>query len=596
MSIFGAKVAAAAAATTIPTAATVVAQQAQQRDEIIAASRAMEPSAPLNIPGCMRPLYPHQQAAVEYIDGAIRRFGGAIVGDDMGLGKTAVALAMVALWKARGAGGPVIIVTPPAVLGGLQREIAQAFPSLTLTVVQGRKPLPKVPSTDIVWMSDDSLTMRAHLTEVDLSVTNKHGERVEVVSRLVRAASAFIRDEAHRDKGVGGRPKGTRSRAATSLMVSEALRATGKPVLVMTGTLTLNRPVEAIIPIRMAGGSTLLKTIAESNVEHGFLTRYCTGKQTMVGGKIKSSWDGAQHLDVLHNNLRSTVYVRREKADLDPSVLPNFGWAVVPMAFSEALLAPLTRIEKDMLAMIEEQHGVEAMMRASRAEAIVRITKMRQELGRVKAEAAVRYVCDLIDDSDGRDSIVVFYEHAAAHDALALAFMSAGVNVCALNGAEKGKAAVIDRFQSRPALLADLDAAVQAGDHVAIAAATEALAEVPQVMLIQMGAGGQGVTVTAARHAVWVQLGWSGIAQQKDRIYRCDDMTAARAARGETVQYHVLEVVRTDGRTTFDGALWTVVQGKQSVCDAVNIGNGEATLSADAVMVAALNLWYANAH
>jgi len=595
MSIFGTQVAAVAATTVVPTAATVAAQQAEQRAAIISASTALEPQGSVMVPGCTRPLYPHQQAAVEYISAALTRFGGAIVGDDMGMGKTAVALSMVALWKQAGATGPTIIVTPPAVLGGLQREMREAFPALTMTVVQGRKPLPKVPTTDIVWMSDDSLTMRAHLTEVDLHAS-KTGERVEVASRLVHAAAGFIRDEAHRDKGVGGRPKGVRSRAATSLLVADALRIAGKPVLAMTGTLTLNRPVEAIIPIKMAGGSHLLKTIAESTSEHGFLVRFCTGRQTVVGGKVKSSWDGAQNLDVLHSNLRSTVYVRREKADLDPASLPNFGWAVVPMAFSEALLGPLTRIEKDMLALIEEQHGVEAMMRASRAEAIVRITKMRQELGRVKAEAAARYVADLIDDSDGRDSVVVFYEHGAAHDALLKAFMGAGLTTCSLNGAEKNKGEVIELFQSRVERLAALDAAVDAEDYVAIAAATAALDEAPQVMLIQMGAGGQGVTVTAARHAVWVQLGWSGIAQQKDRIFRCDAITKARAERGETVQYHVLETVRVDGRTTFDGALWSVVQGKQAVCDAVNIGREGATISEEAVMTAALNEWYANVH
>lgn len=595
MSIFGSQVATAAAATVVPTAATVVAQAHAQRDSIIAASKALAVDTPVVVPGITRPLYDHQQAAVAYVQDAIARFGGAIVGDDMGMGKTSVALAMVALWKASGqyGHGPVIIVTPPANLGGYQREIRDAFPTLTMHVVQGRKPLVHVPHADVVWMSDDALTMRAHLTE---AAFDGKGNRVEVASRLVQAACAYIRDEAHRDKGVGGRPQTTKSRAATSLLVAQAMHDAGKPVLVLTGTLTSNRPVEAIVPIRMAGGSTLLKTIAESTTEHGFLVRYCTGRQTMVGGKVKSSWDGANDLDVLHANLRSTVYVRREKSDLGEGVLPHFGWSIVPMAFSEALLGTLTRIERDMLALIEEQHGVQAMLRAARAEAIVRITKMRQELGRVKAEAAVRYVVDLLDESDGKDSAVVFYEHGTALDALRMAFLKAGIVTCEMNGTTSDRRAVEDAFQGRPALVAAVEAAAEAGDHVALAAANAALNEAPQVILAQMQSAGQAVTLTAARHAVWVQLGWSagGLAQQRDRIRRCDDMSKARAEAGVGVQFHVLEVVRTDGRTTFDGSLWKVLEAKAKACDAVNAGR-EVTLSDDDVMEAALVDWYANA-
>lgn len=603
MPLFSAQVTAAAAQ--VPSAATIAAQRAAERASIIAASSALagdEVTVPGMVPGS---LYPWQHAAVRYATAAIARHGGAVIGDDMGLGKTRVALALIALWRAADPTlGPVLVVTPPANLGGYQREMAAAFPGLRMFVAQGRKTTRIPAGTDVLWMSDDALTMRAWLTCGD-SMPDAYGKSHPLPSTICQSLAGFVRDEAHRDKGNAGRPSTARSRAATSLLVGQVLRDAGRPTVVMTGTLTTNRPVEALLPLKIAGGSALVKTIAESNTEHSFLVRFCTGKQSVVGGKIKSSWDGAENLAQLHENLRATVYVRREKSDLDPSALPHFGWQVVPMAFGDGALSKLTRIEQDMLALIEEQHGPAAAWRAARAETIVRIGKMRQELGRVKAEATVRYVADLLDDSEGRDSAVVFYEHTEALDALRLSFLKAGITTAEVNGGTRDRRAVEDAFQSRPALLAEVErlAALaaettgteQAQHLAALNTAQRALTDAPQVVLAQLQAAGQALTLTAARHAVWCQLPWSAgmLAQQRDRIRRCDVMSAERAARGESVQFHVLEVVRASGKTTFDASMWRVLEGKAAATDAVNAGR-DVTLPDESVMEAALIDWYAN--
>lgn len=601
MSLFSAQVIAAAAA--VPSPAQVAADAAAERQATIAASSALsgdEVVIPGMVPGA---LYPWQHAAVAYALGAISRHGGAVIGDDMGLGKTRVALALIALWRAAApAGGPALVVTPPANLGGYQRELAAAFPGLRMFVAQGRKTTRIPADTDIVWMSDDALTMRAWLCAGSVMVD---GVERPAPSSLTTSLCGYVRDEAHRDKGNAGRPSTARSRAATSLLVAETLRAQGRPNVVMTGTLTTNRPVEALVPLKIAGGSALVKTIAGSTTEHSFLVKFCTGKQTLVGGKIKSSWDGAQNLAELHQNLRATVYVRREKGDLDPSALPHFGWQIVPMAYGEGSLSTLTRIEQDLLALIEEQQGLAAMWRAARAETIVRIGKMREELGRVKAEAAVRYVTDLLDESDGVDSAVVFYEHTKALDLLRAAFMKAGITVAEVNGLTRDRRAVEDAFQSRPALLAEVQrlaevAATSTGTEqaeaiAAMTTAQRALADAPQVVLAQLQAAGQALTLTAARHAVWVQLPWSAgmLAQQRDRIRRCDVVSAERAARGESVQFHVLEVVRSSGKPTFDSAMWSVLESKAAAVDAVNAGQ-DVTLPEDSVMEAALIEWFAH--
>ena len=604
MSLFSAQVQQVAAATTVPTPTTIAAQAAASEAAIIAASSALAIDTPVAVPGLVPDgMYPWQHAAVAYALGSIARHGGAVIGDDMGLGKTRVALALISIWRAAGATGPCLVVTPPANLGGYQREMADAFPSLRMFVAQGRKTTRIPADADIVWMSDDALTMRAWLTQGERKLED--GRTVAVPSSVTTSLCGYVRDEAHRDKGNGGRPSTTRSRAAVSLLVSETLRNAGKPVVVMTGTLTTNRPVEALVPLKIAGGSALVKAIAQSTTEHSFLVRYCTGKQTLVGGKVKSSWDGAQNLAELHQRLRATCYVRREKSDLDPAALPHFGWQIVPFAIGEGLLTTLNRIERDMLAMIEEQHGIAAMFRAARAETIVRIGKMRAELGKVKADAAVRYVVDLLDESEGQDSAVVFYEHTLALDPMREAFMKAGIVVAEVNGLTRNRRAVEDAFQSRPALLAEVKRLAevigsttgteQADAIAAMAVAQRDLDDAPQVVLAQLQAAGQALTLTAARHAVWVQTPWSAgmLAQQRDRIRRCDAISADRAAAGVSVQFHVLQVQRTNGKPTFDHSMWKIVEAKAEATDAVNAGR-DVTLPDESVMEAALIDWYAN--
>jgi hypothetical protein len=115
-----------------------------------------------------------------------------------------------------------------------------------------------------------------------------------------------------------------------------------------------------------------------------------------------------------------------------------------------------------------------------------------------------------------------------------------------------------------------------------------------QVMLAQLQAAGQAVTLTAARHSVWLQTPWSAgmLAQQKDRNRRCDTVSRDRAERGETVEYHVLQAAKDDGRDTFDMAMWRVVEAKAKVCDAVNAGQ-DVTLPDEAIMFEALREWFA---
>lgn len=546
---------AATAATTAHIPAPVIPQAMVDEQAIIAASHLTE-ADPIDLPGLAQAMRPWQDAALQYCFDSFERWGCVLEGDDMGLGKTRVALALIKLNRWQGQ-GPAIVVTPPANLGTYQRELEAAFPDMKMYMAKGRTPCRIPADTDIVWMSDDALTMRAWLSAGERVVRiNGKDHKTLIPSALLSSACLYVRDEIHRDKGAQAKPT---LRAKVSLLAGNTMRENGRYVVGMTGTMLQNRPVEAFLPLQIIGGEALVKAMVPgANTMGSFLVRYCAGDTNGHG----TTWNGASHTAELHERLRATVYVRREKSEIDPEALPHFGWQIVPLALGSGVLAKYERAEQDLLDLILEEKGPEAAFRASRAEAIVRMQRLWQEAGKAKAKATVEYTQQLIEDGD---QAIVWYQHTDVFETLLAEFTKAGIRCGWINGATRDRRAMEDEFQ--------------AGGT--------------QVMLAQLQAAGQAVTLTAARHSVWTQTPWSAgmLAQQKDRNRRCDDVSRDRAARGESIEYHVLQAAHENGKPTFDVAMWNVVEAKAKVCDAVNAGQ-DVTLPDESIMFEAMRTWF----
>jgi SWI/SNF-related matrix-associated actin-dependent regulator 1 of chromatin subfamily A len=516
------------------------------------------PAIPVVVPGMVRPYRTHQAAAHLAANADIAAWGAALLGDDMGLGKTQVLAALIS--ERIGGGKYAIVVIPPVALAGYQQDFAAAFPHLRVVHLKGRK-VYKRPDADVYLINDDSQTMAAWLTYT--TVEHKGGRDVKVQhgNDFVKGAALIGRDEIHRDKGNQGKPTG---RARTMLAVGAAARERRIPIVGMTGTLLTNRPVEAFIPLQILGGEALVTAVTPgARKASGFLFRYCAPQTSRFGTSF-----GGVDLDEarkLHDYLRRTIYVRREKADLGDD-LPHSGWIIKPIALN-GVLARYERIERDFLNLVAEEEGPEAMWRKGRAEAITRMQAMWEEAGVAKAPAAIEYVQDLVDQ--GR-KVVVFYYHQRTWDKLANGFARAGTDFTTINGSVTGEARTmaVEDFQNGTAT----------------------------VLLAQIKAAGMAVTLTAAADAVFVQVPWSAgdLKQAADRILRTDDRTYARAAAGETITWHVLQAAHDDGTSTFDMAMWSILEGKAKVCDAVNAGR-PVTMSDESIMQQALEAWYPQA-
>jgi hypothetical protein len=572
-------------------------------DAWLASSKALEPATPVTIPDMVRPFLPWQAAAFVYALAAIKRWGGALLGDDMGMGKTQVLLALAAhfLRTALGIGGRrpyAVIIAPLVTTAGYMGDVQAAFPNLRLHVVKGRT-VRELPEADLYLLSDDPLTVKAWM--IDEVTHDVNGNKLDKPrmdpSAFARGAAILLRDELHRDKGKGKENATDGVRANAMMALGKAFRQMGKPIVGATGTLLLNRPIESYLPLQVVGGQDLLMTLTPGASKHSsFKWRYCNPRKVHIGnGRYATDFSGidaAAALD-LHEYMRRTIYVRREKSDLPkycdlghanavendtcdqcgqelhPS-LPNSGWLVSPLALDDVTMTRYRRIEKDLLNLILEEHGWEAMSRAQKAEAVVRMGKLRTEAGVAKCQASVEYIANLVDQGH---QVVAFYHNTEVMHDLLKGLTGLRLTVSAINGKVKGdeRVDVIQEFQS-----GDCD-----------------------VVLCQIDAAGIGVTLTAAPHAVFVQLPWSAgaLKQAADRILRCDDRTRDRARAGESVTWHVLQTCKSDGTATIDERIFGVLRDKAAVVDAINAGRDVTFAAGDdeeeAVQYEVLRQWCA---
>lgn len=555
-----------------------------------------------HVPGMARPFLPHQEVALRYALDALLRWPGVLIGDDMGLGKTQVMLALIAHFLAK-APGYAVVIAPPVTFGGWASDMNAAFPGLTIAQLKGRS-APKVcttcghgwdtpttdvpcttapshtahvvlPHADVLFVSDDPLTMRAWFT---------HGldsKKRFVLSNTILDAAVIVRDEIHRDKGADGRPSSPTSRAKLMLAIGDAMRGQA-PIIAATGSLTVNRPIEALIPMTVLGNLDLLKALAPGiRNAIGFAFRYCAP----VNGGYGYSYAGTDHarLPELHERLRATVMLRRNKQDIGN--LPHFEWRVLPYALN-GKLARLRRLEDEFLDLIREEEGVESMWRKARAEAITKMQAMWQEAGVAKGQATVDYLLDVegVNLTAGKP-VILFYWHGSALDALTKALGPVRLLDPALGVDAKGKG------RTRPLRVGTINGKVTGTRRQTTI--DEFQAGKVDVLCAQLKSAGIGVTLTAAADAVFVQCPFSAgdLAQAAGRILRTDQISRDRAAAGEGVRYHVLLATHESGEPTFDHAQFSMVENKATITDVINSGE-EVTMPTDSVMLGALRQWF----
>ena len=382
---------------------------------------------------------PFQRAGIAY---AMDR-KAVLIADEMGLGKTIEAIGLV---NAVPAIRSVLVVCPASLKTNWLRELERWLTRpMTVAICNGDTP------------------------DVDIRITN-----YEQLHKLPLApVDMIVIDEAHYLKN----PKAKRTK-----LVGKFAKLADLKVL-MTGSPILNRPIElhSLLDILDPGAWAFWP----------YAMTYCDGFKGQWG------WDftGASNLGDLQRKLRSTLMVRRLKADV-LTELPPKRRQIVPLSAKaySAVLKAEAKAQSDIDADIEalelardlaEAVGDKAAydeavqnLHARHSIAFTEMSRVRHESATAKAPAVADHVEALLESVD---KVIVMAHHHDVIDLLVGRLNEYGV--VSLDGRDNqaNRQDAVDRFQSDP------DTRVFVGS---------------------IQAAGVGLTLTAASLVVFAELDW----------------------------------------------------------------------------------------
>jgi SWI/SNF-related matrix-associated actin-dependent regulator 1 of chromatin subfamily A len=457
-------------------------------------------------------LYPFQKAGVAYALGA----GNVLIADQMGLGKTPTSLVTVATSGAF----PCVVICPASLKRNWEREAKRWVPGKRVAVLNGTVfPLCGMDGTPAV----------------DIAIINFNSRILEkwIDWLHVLQPKAIIIDEAHNVKN----PSAKQTKLVLELCRK---RVPDARKILLTGTPVVNRPMEFW---------TLIRILGYEHVFGGFNSyryRYDTKYQP--------------RLAELNERARSVFMVRRTKDEVLKE-LPAKMRTVVPVDITnrdayeeaEADVARWFAERKSDDDLIREEveafvraHGIDpvhipalaaeykkqvfatAYNVAARAEQLVRWEALKRVAVEGKMDGVREWLNDFLEGSD--ESIVVFAVHVDVVERIAdwfgCEFIHGGVPV-------ERRMDIVDRFQ--------------AGKH--------------RVIVGNMQAMGEGLTLTRASNVVFVEFGWNPKShdQAEDRCHRI----------GQRDAVNVWNLAATD---TVDEELIKLIESKRAVVDAMTDG------------------------
>jgi SWI/SNF-related matrix-associated actin-dependent regulator of chromatin subfamily A-like protein 1 len=299
-------------------------------------------------------LFPFQSEGVDFIH---KNKGRVILADSMGLGKTITSLGWI---RERTDLKKILIICPASLTFKWKNEILKwVSPDETVQVVtSGKQPLENV---------------RFLIMSYALMVSKFQELKPETWN-------AAIIDEAHKAKEL----KSQRSRCLHAL--------TFEHVLLLSGTPMLNRPVELYSLLN------LLNPV-EWYDWFKYCMKYCNATKNYFG------WDmtGASNLEELKGRLQNYM-IRRTAQEVMPE-LPELTRTRVPIEVKRTEI----KAALDSLQVWVEENGVKGK---SRAEAMVRVGKLRQAIGLAKVPAVIEMIEDVLESEPTKKIVIYAFYHS----------------------------------------------------------------------------------------------------------------------------------------------------------------------------------------
>lgn len=398
---------------------------------------------------------PYQRAGIEIMVGE----KNTLLGDDMGLGKTIQAIGLMNCIRPK----YTLIVCPATLKRNWYNEIrAWGTAPWSIAIAEGKT----FPEANIVIVNYDILARHKNLI---------HGRKWDL---LILDEAQYIKNR-----------KAQRTQLVCGSRHIPVIRAARK--LALTGTPFLNRPIEIFNSLKLLDPNNY-PTIFD------FAKRYCDAKMTGFG------WDfsGHSNLEELQKKLRSTVMIRRLKADVLKD-LPAKRRQVIeldPDTEGRKVLRMESKFALDMDYAVPQIDGtldedafrkVVRFMRGGSPGAFEEMSTIRRLNAVAKIPAVIEHLEDAIESSG---KVVCFAHHKEVIAALYNHFGECAV-VVAGDTPMKTRQVNVESFQKDPKC---------------------------KLFIGNLIAAGTGITLTAASHVVFAELSWvpGEVSQAEDRCHR----------------------------------------------------------------------------
>jgi SWI/SNF-related matrix-associated actin-dependent regulator 1 of chromatin subfamily A len=257
-----------------------------------------------------------------------------------------------------------------------------------------------------------------------------------------------------------------------------------KKKVFLTGTPILNRPAEIFALLQALDPQTWRS-------KSKFEKRYCAAAMTRWG------WDasGASNLDELQQKLRSTIMIRRKKADVLKE-LPAKRRQVVILPSDSREMKTILKEQKELLEGLELDGELLDNLN-SQVGHFSELSALRKMIAMAKLPSVIDYLDNMIEE--GIKKIVVFAHH---HDVVDALMDHYGANAVRLDGRMNidQKQQSIDAFQNTDV----------------------------QIFVASIKAAGVGITLTAASHCVFAEISWTpaDLSQAEDRLHRIGQLNS----------------------------------------------------------------------
>jgi SNF2 family DNA or RNA helicase len=484
-------------------------------------------------------LWPHQRVGVEFL----RTTGAALLADEMGLGKTVQlieATRQIHLHKENAL--PLLVICPNSLKWNWKRELERWWPELRAEVVSGtaskrRKTLATVgEDIDAAIINWEALRLHSRLApfgstrlqtcEVcDEASTRKIGSCERCPKELNAIAwGTVIADEAHRAK----EPKAKQTRALWQVAHDARYR------FLATGTPLANTPEDFW---------SLAHTMAPEDwpAKGRYIDRYCTTSYNPFGGLTVTGLNPATKDEFFR--ILDYRFLRRTKAEVIED-LPEKIYQTRPVEMSDKQAKAYTQMRDLMVAQLEggtvmSFDGLTVLTRLlqfASAHAMVETETCGCEIGCDDCTGGVIQKVRLQEPSSKIDALVDLIDESSRQPMVVFAVSKQLINLASTRLAKLDIPHGVVTGDVKDQARQDVLDGFQAGEF--------------PILLATVGAISEGVTLTRAQIAVFMQRSYSLIQnkQAEDRVYaRVNDIHGATIidlVSVNTVEERVFNVLR----------------------------------------------------